>query len=70
MNAPLPQPVNTAVVEREYRCDHCGRRVNRYTRDSIETGWDMAKPVEDDDSCWACWPSGNLRDAMDRAEGQ
>ena len=66
MNAPLPQPVNTA--EREYRCDHCGRRVNRYTRDSIETGW--AGDPEQDDSCVYCWPSGRLRDAMDRAEGQ
>ena len=56
MTSLSPHPV------REYRCHNCNRRVNRYTEQSIETGW--SGDPENDDSCCYCWPSGKLRDAM------
>ena len=61
--------MTTALAHREpepeekvYRCDNCGRRVHRYSRRSIETGWD-GKSVKDD-SCVYCWPSSKMRDAI------
>ena len=58
-----------ATTTRIQRCHNCGRRVTQGWGHSIEPGWSSDKPVEDDDSCYACWPSRNLAAVMNAAEG-